>query len=212
MDPTKNEWPHDEPDGSDDDFDYQEENGVGGIADGPGVVLGGGGAVGVPSAGLHSLEEGPLEQPVYESQNAQLLNDIAKDESLPALARFILGGNMGIVAKVRLLAQSATFLSKNQVFSNIENNRDFMMIQDDMDYVRRLSILDFTTFDMTSDYMAAEAMMQASHNVRLRRSRKALMLRQANTQRTENVNEEIARSDQEDRKLRSRIPLLGGQL
>lgn len=155
------------------------------------------------------MDGGPLDEPVYDSPNLQLLNDIARDESLPPLVRFIAQGKMGRVAQERLVAMAATFLSKNQVFSNIENTRDFQMVQDDMAYVDKLSTLDFTTYDLSADYLAAKALLYASHNIRLRRSRKALNLRQINTQRSESVSE-VAREDAEDRRLRSKIPFLGG--
>lgn len=153
--------------------------------------------------------EGPLEQPVYDNPNLQLLNDIARDETLPPLVRFIAQGQMGSIAKNRLIVMGATFLSKNQVFSNIENTRDFLMARDDMIYADKLSTLDFTTYDLSADYLHAKALLYASHNIRLRRSRKALSLRQLNTQRSESVSE-IAKEDEEDRRLRSKIPFLGG--
>lgn len=153
-----------------------------------------------------------LDQPMYDNPQNQLINDIAKDESYPALYNFILGAEMGIKAKMRLMTRAAAFQSKNQVFSNIENTRDFQMIQDDFELVRKFARLDFTSYDLTADYFTADSIMEAMHNIRLRRSRRALNLRQVNTQRSESVMEQQALEESEDKRLGRKVPLIGSYL
>ena len=153
-----------------------------------------------------------LDQPMYDNPQNQLINDIAKDESHPALYNFILGAEMGMKAKMRLITRAAAFQSKNQVFSNIENTRDFQMIQDDFELVRKFARLDFTSYDLTADYFTADAIMESMHNIRLRRSRRALNLRQINTQRSESVMEQQALEDSEDKRLGRKVPLIGSYL
>jgi len=52
--------------------------------------------------------------------------------------------------------------------------------------------------------------MEGNVNLRLRRSRKALNLRQVNTRREESVSEQVVRDEADDKRLRSKIPFLGG--
>jgi hypothetical protein len=165
---------------------------------------------GVPDGSYASISSGPIDEPVYDAPSLQMLNDIAMDESRPAIYRFIQTARITRAAKTRLSVILAAFLSKNQVFSNIENLRDFQMAQDDIKYVQMVSRLDYTQFDLTADYHTGMALMESNVNLRLRRSRKALNLRQVNTQRSENVSEQVVREEADDKRLRSKIPFLGG--
>lgn len=165
---------------------------------------------GVPSGSHCIIPTGPIDEPVYDAPGLQILNDIAMDESRPAIYRYIQTARITRAAKVRLSMILAALLSKNQVFSNIENFRDFQMVQDDVKYVQMLSRLDYTQYDLTADYYAVMAIMEGNVNLRLRRSRKALNLRQVNTRREESVSEQVVRDDAEEKRLRSKIPFLGG--
>ena len=84
------------------------------------------------------------------------------------------------------------------------------MVQDDVKYVQMLARLDFTQYDLTTDYLTTMATMEGNVNLRLRRSRKALNLRQVNTRREESVSEQVVRDEADDKRLRSKIPFLGG--
>lgn len=165
---------------------------------------------GVPDGSYASISSGPIDEPVYDAPGLQILNDTAMDESRPAIYRFIQTARITRAAKTRLTVILAAFLSKNQVFSNIENLRDFQMAQDDIKFVQMVSRLDYTQYDLTADYHTGMALMEGNVNLRLRRSRKALNLRQLNTQRSENVSEQVAREEADDKRLRSKIPFLGG--
>lgn len=168
----------------------------------------GGGAGRNPYGGYDGEEFGEVSQPSYDSQSAQLTNDIAADESQPVTLHFIKDAHMGNSAKKRMIMRLSAFLSKNQVFSNIENTRDFQMVQDDFEYAKILSRTDFTSYDITSDYLSAEAVLEAQHNIRLRRSRRALYLKQLNTsiQRSENVD---MTETEENKKLNRKFSFLG---
>lgn len=165
---------------------------------------------GVPDGSHTIIPTGPIDEPVYDAPSLQLLNDIAMDESRPAIYRYIQASRITRSAKSRLNMILAAFLSKNQVFSNIENLRDFQMVQDDMRYVQTLARLDYTQYDLTADYHTIMAIMEGNVNLRLRRSRKALNLRQVNTRREESVSEQVVRDEADDKRLRSKIPFLGG--
>ena len=165
---------------------------------------------GVPDGSHSIIPTGPIDEPVYDAPGLQILNDIAMDESRPAIYRYIQRSRITPAAKKRLNTILAAFLSKNQVFSNIENLRDFQMVQDDVKYVQMLSRIDYTQYDLTADYHTAMAIMEGNVNLRLRRSRKALNLRQVNTRREESVSEQVVRDEAEDKRLRSKIPFLGG--
>ena len=163
---------------------------------------------GINESYLGSGGFGEVSQPSYDSQSAQLTNDIAADESQPVVLHFIKNSSMGTNAKKRLIMRVSAFLSKNQVYSNIENLRDFQMVQDDFEYARILARTDFTSYDMTSDFLSAEAVVEAQHNIRLRRSRRALNLKQLNTsiQRTENVD---LTESQDEKKLNRKFSFMG---
>ena len=150
-----------------------------------------------------------MQQPIYEEPNMQILNDIASDESFPILVQYITQlSHLGRQAQARLIVRAAAFQSKNQVFSNIQNQNDYMMAQDDYMYAQILSKADYSTYDMNSDYFTAEAVMEAQFNIRLRRSRNALNLLQINTQRQESIMSAHGQQD-EERKLSRKIPFLG---
>ena len=153
-----------------------------------------------------------MQQPAYDDNQAQVLNDMAADESLPVLSYYITQlARIGNKAQARLVTRAAAFQSKNQVFSNIVDVRDYQMAQDDYAYVGLLSQADFTCFDMNTDYFTAIGIMEAMFNIRLRRSRKALNLLQANTQRQESIMAGGGQQQQqEDRGIWGKIPLLGG--
>lgn len=165
---------------------------------------------GVPDGSHCLVPTGPIDEPVYDAPSLQLLNDIAMDESRPAIYRYIQRARITRIAKDRMNMILAAFLSKNQVFSNIENLKDFQMVQDDVKYVQMLARLDFTQYDLTTDYLTTMATMEGNVNLRLRRSRKALNLRQVNTRREESVSEQVVRDEADDKRLRSKIPFLGG--
>jgi len=151
-----------------------------------------------------------IQQPSYDDNNIQLLNDTAADESLPVLNFYISQlSHLGDKAQGRLIARAASFQSKNQVFSNIVDTRDYQMAQDDFQYAQILSKADFTAFDMNTDYFTAEAIMEAQFNIRLRRSRKALNLSMFNTQRQESVMSG-QQHQEENQKIWQKVPFLGG--
>jgi hypothetical protein len=153
-----------------------------------------------------------MQQPMYDEPTMQILNDVAADESFPVLLQYVtqLSG-LGRQAQARLIARMATFQSKNQVFSNLQNQNDFMKAQDDFLYAGILSTADMTTYDTNADFFTAQALMEASFNTRLLRSRNALNLLQLNTQRSESVMGSNP-AQQEESKLRRKIPLLGQYL
>jgi hypothetical protein len=153
-----------------------------------------------------------MQQPMYDEPTMQILNDIAADESFPVLVQYITQlSHLGRQAQARLIARASAFQSKNQVFSNIQNLNDYMMAQDDFTYAQILSKADYSTYDMNADYFTAEAIMEAQFNIRLRRSKNALNLLQINTQRQESIMSQHP-AQEEERKLRSKIPFLGQHL
>ena len=150
-----------------------------------------------------------LQQPMYDDPTMQVLNDTSADESFPLLVQYITQlSHLGRQAQARLIVRASAFQSKNQVFSNIQNQNDYMMAQDDYMYAQILSKADYSTYDMNADYFTAEAVMEAQFNIRLRRSRNALNLLQLNTQRQESVMGGHPQAD-EERKLSRKIPFLG---
>lgn len=155
------------------------------------------------------IDPGLMQQPAYDDNGIQILNDIASDESLPVLSYFIGQlSQIGEKAQSRLITMAASFQSKNQVFSNIVDNRDYQMAQDDFKYVQILSKSDFTAFDMNADYFTAMGLMEAQYNIRLRRSRKALNLQMINTQRTEMAGPH--QQEEQHQKIWQKVPFLGG--
>jgi len=150
-----------------------------------------------------------MQQPMYDEPTMQILNDTAADESFPVLVQYITQlSHLGRQAQARLIVRSASFQSKNQVLSNIQNLNDYMMAQDDFTYAQILSKADFSTYDMNADYFTAEAIMEAMFNIRLRRSKNALNLLQFNTQRQESIMGGRPQQE-EEQKLRRKIPYLG---
>lgn len=153
-----------------------------------------------------------MQQPMYDEPTMQILNDIASDESFPILVQYITQlSHLGRQAQARLIARASAFQSKNQVFSNIANQNDYMMAQDDFTYAQIMSKCDYSAYDTNADYFTAEAIMEAQFNIRLRRSRNALNLLQINTQRQESIMSQHP-AQEEERKLRSKIPFLGQHL
>jgi hypothetical protein len=153
-----------------------------------------------------------MQQPMYDEPTMQILNDIASDESFPILVQYITQlSHLGRQAQARLIARASAFQSKNQVFSNIQNQNDYMMAQDDFTYAQIMSKCDYSSYDTNADYFTAEAIMEAQFNIRLRRSRNALNLLQINTQRQESIMSQHP-AQEEERKLRSKIPFLGQHL
>lgn len=151
-----------------------------------------------------------MQQPAYDDNGIQILSDIASDESLPVLSYYIGQlSQLGEKAQSRLIARASAFQSKNQVFSNIVDVRDYQMAQDDFKYAQLLSKADFTAFDMNADYFTAEAIMEAQFNIRLRRSRKALNLQMINTQRTE-MAQTGGHQEEQHQKIWQKVPFLGG--
>jgi len=151
-----------------------------------------------------------MQQPNYDDNGIQILNDIAADESLAVLGYYIGQlSQLGEKAQARLITRAAAFQSKNQVFSNITDTRDYQMAQDDFKYAQILSKADFTAFDMNADYFTAEAIMEATFNIRLRRSRKALNLQMINTQRTEMAGG-THQTEEQHNKIWQKVPFLGG--
>jgi hypothetical protein len=151
-----------------------------------------------------------MQQPMYDEPTMQILNDIASDESFPILVQYITQlSHLGRQAQARLIARASAFQSKNQVFSNINNQNDYMMAQDDFTYAQILSKCDYSTYDTNADYFTAEAIMEAQFNIRLRRSRNALNLLQINTQRQESIMGNSHPQQEEERKLSRKIPFLG---
>jgi hypothetical protein len=161
------------------------------------------------SGGKKLYDRQLMQQPIYDEPTMQILNDIAADESFPILVQYITQlSHLGRQPQARLIARAAAFQSKNQVFSNINNQNDYMMAQDDYTYAAILSKADFSTYDTNADYFTAEAIMEAQFNIRLRRSRNALNLLQINTQRQESVMGGQPQAE-EERKLSRKIPFLG---
>ena len=160
--------------------------------------------------GKNLYDRNLMQQPIYDEPTMQVLNDIAADESFPILVQYITQlSHLGRQAQARLIARASAFQSKNQVFSNIQNQNDYMMAQDDFTYAQILSKADFSSYDTNADYMTSEAIMEAQFNIRLRRSRNALNLLQVNTQRQESVMSGSQQAQHEERSLRSKIPFLG---
>lgn len=151
-----------------------------------------------------------LEQPVYEDQTLQALNDIAADESFPVMVEFIENlSRLGARSRGRLILRAAAFQSKNYVFSNIIDANDYRAAQDDFEFAQMWARSDLTTFDTSADFFTAEAVMEAQNNIRLRRSRKGMNLLQINTRRNESYMEQGMREDREQRGIRSRLPIIG---
>jgi hypothetical protein len=151
-----------------------------------------------------------MQQPAYDDNGIQILNDIASDESLPVLNYYIAQlSQLGEKAQSRLIVRASAALSKNYVFSNIVDSRDYMMAQDDFKYAQLLSKADFTAFDMNTDMFTAEAVLEANFNARIRRSRKALNLQMINTQRTEMAGGGYQQEEQHQ-KIWQKVPFLGG--
>lgn len=157
------------------------------------------------------IDQSLMRQPSYEENQIQLMNDIASDESLGVLTYYIQNlSQLGNKAQARLVTRATAFQSKNQVFSNIENQRDYLMAQDDFEYAKILSKADFTSFDMNADYYVAEAIMEAQFNIRLRRSKRALNLLQLNTQRSESGPTGGYHQQQEKQGILQKLSFLGG--
>jgi hypothetical protein len=149
-------------------------------------------------------------QPSYDEGGIQILNDIAADESLPVISFFISRlAQLGDKAQARLLVRAAASQSKNQVFSNIVDTRDYQMAIDDYKYAQILSKADFTAFDMNADYLMTEALIDSQHAIRLRRSRRALNLQMINTTRTEMAGGSDYQTE-DHRKIWQKVPFLGG--
>jgi hypothetical protein len=163
-------------------------------------------------SGRDIYDESLMQQPVYDDTHIQILNDIASDESFPLLVYYIENlSHLGEKARSRLIARASAFQSKNQVFSNIVDLRDYLMAVDDYQYSAILSKGDFTSYDMNTDYYVAESIMEAQFNIRLRRSRQALNLLQINTQRQESIYPTNP-GQQEQQRLRNKIPFIGSYL
>jgi hypothetical protein len=165
----------------------------------------------IPQEGHNVMDPALMQQPAYDDNGIQILNDIASDESLPVLGYYISQlSHLGEKAQARLIARASAFQSKNQVFSNIVDTRDYQMAQDDYAYAKLLSTADFTAFDMNTDYFTAEAIMESQHNIRLRRSRKALNLQMINTRREESYMGGGQAQQEEHKNVWSKIPFIGG--
>lgn len=195
------------PDAGDDDndlYDRRQPEHIGGAGDEPQ------GQFPIKHNQSEVVDPALMQQPSYDDNNIQILNDTAADESLPVLNYYISQlSHLGDKAQGRLIARAASFQSKNQVFSNIVDTRDYQMAQDDFQYAQILSKADFTAFDMNTDYFTAEAIMEAQFNIRLRRSRKALNLSMFNTQRQESIMAG-GQHHEESQKIWQKVPFLGG--
>lgn len=148
-------------------------------------------------------------QPSYDDNSIQILNDTAADDSEPSVHNFLAISEMGKKMKKRIDVRASVFLSKNQVFSNIIDNRDFLMAQDDFEYSKILSEADANSIDLSSEYYTAASIIEAGFNIRLRRSRKALNLSMFNTVRQESVLAQAPAP--EERKIWQKIPFLGNR-
>jgi hypothetical protein len=164
----------------------------------------------VPAINEPITDPSLISQPAYDDNAIQILNDTAADDSEPAVHGFLTYSEMGDRMKKRIDVRASAFLSKNHVFSNIVDNRDYLMAQDDFQYVKILSEADTTSMDLTSDYFTADAIIEANHNIRLRRSRKALNLSMFNTVRQESMFAGAQPLD-ENRKIWQKIPFLGNR-
>lgn len=153
-----------------------------------------------------------VQQSSYEIEPIKIIYDASRDESLPQIVFYIMNSNISREAKMRHIAKAACYLSKNHVYSYLTDTMDFMRAQDDYEMSKVISRFGLTSFDRNIDYLHAETLIEAEHSIRLRRSRNALNLQQLNTQRTENINTENPVAQHEERKLRQKIPLLGGYL
>jgi hypothetical protein len=157
-----------------------------------------------------AIDSSLMQQPAYEENQIQLMSDIASDESLPVLTYYITNSQLGHKAQARLITRASAFQSKNQVFSNIIDQRDYQMAQDDYEFAKILSVADFTSFDLTTDYFTAEAIMESQFSIRIRRARKALNLLQLNTQRQESGQIGGYHQQQEKQGVLQKLSLLGG--
>jgi hypothetical protein len=159
-----------------------------------------------------SYDDSLMQQPVYDVPQIQIMNDIASDESFPMFVNFIENhSRLGNTAKARILVRAAAFLSKNQVFSNIVDLKDYLMATDDFAYATLLEKADFVSYDMNAEYFEGNALLEATFNIRLRRSRNALNLLQINTHREESIYP-VNTQMQEQQRLRNKIPFIGSHL
>lgn len=153
--------------------------------------------------------DSPLDQPLYEDGRLQMFNDVAKDESLATFLEYLTKSPLSKDVKVRLVAQAAAFLSKNYVFSVLDHERDQQMAMDDIEMSFQMAEIGMTRYDMNIDYLTAKANLQSNINIRLRRSKGGLFLKQLNTTRNESVSEERMQADKETRSFRQKIPIIG---
>lgn len=153
-----------------------------------------------------------VQQSSYEIEPIKIIYDASRDESLPQIVFYVMNSNISREAKMRHIAKAACYLSKNHVYSFLTDSLDFMRAQDDYEMSKVISRFGLTSFDRNIDYLHAETLIEAEHSIRLRRSRNALNLQQLNTQRTESINIENPVAQRDERKLRQKIPLLGGYL
>lgn len=153
-----------------------------------------------------------VQQSSYEIEPIKIIYDASRDESLPQLVFYVMNTPMSREAKMRLIAQAACYLSKNHVYSNLVDVRDYMAAQDDFELSKVLARFGLTSFDRNVDYLEAVSLIEAEHSIRLRRSRDALNLKQLNTQRSENVSYDNPVAQRDERKLRQKLPLIGSYM
>jgi hypothetical protein len=150
--------------------------------------------------------------PGFEQEAYKILHETARDESLPETVFFILNSHLSKRAKLRKIAGAAAFLSKNPVYSYLTNPLDFMQAQDDYWMFHLVHRIGLTSFDRNVDFMTADAIIEGNFNLRLRRSRDALNLKSLTTSTTRAENVDMSPRQQEERTLRSKIPLIGSLL
>lgn len=154
----------------------------------------------------------PLDQPLYEDGRLQMFNDVAKDESLQAYIEYMARSPLSEGVKARLVSQAAAFLSKNYVFSILDNERDLQMAMDDIEMPFMMSEISMTRYDKNVDYLTGKAILQSNINIRLRRSKGGKFLDKINTTRSESISEERMQADKETRSFRQKIPIIGSFL
>lgn len=165
-----------------------------------------------PSHGGNFCDDPPIDQPLYEDGRLQMFNDVAKDESFASFLAFVKNSALSEAVKGRLIAQAAAVLSKNYVFSVLSDERDLLMAQDDIEMIDMMSEVAMTRYDKNADYLTAKAILSSNTNIRIRRSKGGLFLKQLNTTRSESVSEERMQAESEKKNFRQKIPIIGSFL
>lgn len=165
-----------------------------------------------PDRGGNFCDAPPIDQPLYEDGRLQMFNDVAKDESFTPFLSFLQDSSLSEAVKGRLVAQAAAVLSKNYVFSVLTDERDLLMAQDDIEMIDMMSEVGMTRYDKNADYLTAKAILHSNTNIRIRRSKGGMFLKQLNTTRSESFSEDRMQAESEKKSFRQKIPIIGSFL